>query len=76
MKEGNISQLGDYDLPDIRKAIKRFRHIIEDDQQLKEVFPKGIKHFQVSERRGSKKLEEIPAPSTIKFRRNEEERDH
>ena len=32
--------------PDIRKAIKRFGHIIENDKELKEVFPKSNKHFK------------------------------
>ena len=42
---------------DIRKAFRKFKHIIEDDEELKEIFPKGVSHFQVSERRGSKILQ-------------------
>ena len=42
--------------PDIRKAFRKFKHIIEDDEEFKEIFPKGVSHFQVSERRGSKIL--------------------
>ena len=38
--------------PDIRKAFRKFKHIIEDDEELKEIFPKGVSHFQVSERPG------------------------
>ena len=37
---------------------------------------KVLSIFQVSERRGSKNLKEILVPSTIKFRGNEEERNH
>ena len=37
---------------DIRKALRKFKHIIEDDEELKEIFPKGVSHLQVSERRG------------------------
>ena len=47
--------------PDIRKAFRKFKHIIEDDEELKEVFPKGVSHFQVSERRGSKNIKELLA---------------
>ena len=43
-------------LPDIRKAFKKFGHILENDKEMKEVFPYGVKHFQVSERRSSKIL--------------------
>ena len=38
--------------PDIRKAFRKFKHIIEDDEELNEIFPNGVSHFQVSERRG------------------------
>ena len=41
--------------PDIRKAFSKFRNIFEEDEELQEIFPKGIVHLQVSERRGAKK---------------------
>ena len=34
---------------------RKVKHITVDDEELKEIFPKGVSHFQVSERRGSKK---------------------
>ena len=51
--------------PDVRVAFRKFRSIIEDDDELKKVFPKGIKHLQVSERRRAKNLKEILAPSAF-----------
>ena len=38
--------------PDIRKACRKFKHIIKDYEELKEIFPKRVSHFQVSEKRG------------------------
>ena len=32
---------------------------------MKKVFPYGAKHFQVSEKRGTKNIKEILAPSTV-----------
>ena len=49
--------------PDIRVAFRKFKSRLEDDEELKEIFPKGIKHLQVSERRGAKNMKEILAPS-------------
>ena len=49
--------------PDIRVAFRKFKSILEDDEELKEIFPKCIKHLQVSERRGAKNIKEILAPS-------------
>ena len=49
--------------PDIKTGFKKFKHIIEDDEELKKIFPHGIKHFQVSEKRDSKNIKEILAPS-------------
>ena len=53
--------------PDIKTGFKKFKHIIEDDEELKKIFPHGIKHFQVSEKRGSKNIKEILAPSNTCF---------
>ena len=54
--------------PDIRKAFSKFRNIFEEDEELQEIFPKGIVHLQVSERRGAKNIKELIAPSTMKFK--------
>ena len=53
--------------PDIKTGFKKFKHIIEDDEELKKIFPHGIKHFQFSEKRGSKNIKEILAPSNTCF---------
>ena len=52
---------------DIKTGFKKFKHIIEDDEELKKIFSHGIKHFQVSERRSSKNIKEILAPSNTCF---------
>ena len=61
----------DYELsfPDIKKAFKTFGHILENDEEMKEVFPYGVKHFQVSKKRSSKNIKEILAPSTVALSR-------
>ena len=51
--------------PDIRKAFRKFDHILEHDEKIKKVFPYGAKHFQVSAKRGTKNIKEILAPSTV-----------
>ena len=61
--------------PDIRKAFRKFKHITEDDEELKEIFPKEVSHFQVSERRGSKNIKELLAPLTTRFREIDEDND-
>ena len=60
---------------DIRKAFRKFKHIIEDDEELKEIFPKGVSHFQVSKRRGSKNIKELLTPSMTRFREIDEDND-
>ena len=59
--------VADYEpiFPDIRTAFRKFRSILEEDEDLKVIFPKGIKHLQVSERRSAKNIKEILAPSTF-----------
>ena len=56
--------------PDIWNGFKMFKSIIEEDEEFQEVFPKGIKHFQISERRGATNIKELLAPSNIKFKEN------
>ena len=53
--------------PNIRAAFHKFRNIFEEDEELKLVFPKGVKHLQLSERRGAKNVKEILAPSSYVF---------
>ena len=53
--------------PDIKTGLKKFKHIIEDNEELKKIFPHGIKHFQISEKRGSKNIKEILAPYNACF---------
>ena len=53
--------------PDIHTAFRKFRAIMEEDEELKVIFPKGIKHLQVSKRRSAKNIKEILAPSTFAF---------
>ena len=40
---------------------------MEEDEELKVIIPKGIKHLEVSERRSAKNIKEILAPSTFAF---------
>ena len=54
--------------PDIQKAFPKFRYIFEEDEELQEIFPKGIAHLQMSERRGVKNIKKLIAPSTVKFK--------
>ena len=56
-------------------AFRKFKHIIEDDEELKEIFSKGVSHFQVSEKRGSKNIKELLAPSMTRFREIDEDND-
>ena len=53
--------------PNIRAAFHKFQNIFEEDEELKLVFPKGVKHLQLSERRGAKNVKEILAPSSYVF---------
>ena len=54
--------------PDIRKAFSKCRDIFEEDEELQEIFPKGIVHLKVSVRRGAKNVKELIAPSTVEFK--------
>ena len=49
--------------PDIRKGIRKFQPI-KEDEVLSKVFPKGAKHFQVLEKRGYN-IKELLAPSSV-----------
>ena len=54
----------DPEFPNIRACIKKHEKILEEDPELKELFPKGC--FRVTERRGHKNLKEHLAPSRFK----------
>ena len=53
--------------PDIAKGFRKFKRMLEDDEELMEVFPHGVKHFQVTQKRGCKNMKEILGPSTVKI---------
>ena len=40
--------------PDTRKGFQKFEYIIKEDEVLKELFPKGVRHFQICQKRGFK----------------------
>ena len=52
--------------PNINQAIKKFQHILEEDDLCKQIFPNGT--FRVAYKRGHKNLKELIAPSKISFR--------
>ena len=52
--------------PNINQAIKKFQHILEKDEECKQLFPSGM--FMVAYKRGHKNLKEPLAPSKIAFR--------
>ena len=55
----------DPDFPDIKACIKKHEKILEEDPELKELFPKGC--FRVTERRDHKNLKKHMAPSRFKW---------
>ena len=57
--------------PDIRKGFQKFEHIIKEDEILKEIFPKGVTHFQICRKRGFKNIKEILARSSTKLKLEE-----
>ena len=50
---------------DIRNALHKFTNILMEDEECREVFPKGS--FRVAFKKGHKNLEEIIAPSRSMF---------
>ena len=48
---------------DINKALRKFQHILEDDDQCKQLFPRGT--FRVACKRGHKNLKELIAPARV-----------
>ena len=51
--------------PDIRKALHKFTNVLMEDEECREVFPKGS--FRVAYKKGHKNLKEIIAPSRSVF---------
>ena len=37
-------------LPDIAKGFRKFKRVLEVDEELMELFPHGVKHFQVTQK--------------------------
>ena len=69
-KKINFITTWDPMFPNINQAIKKFQHILEEDDLCKQIFPKGT--FRVAYRRGHKNLKELIAPSKISFRDSKE----
>ena len=55
----------DPEFPDIRKALHKFTNVLMEDEECREVFPKGS--FRVAFKKGHNNLEEIIAPSRSMF---------
>ena len=49
--------------PDINKALRKFQRMLEDDDQCKQLFPRGT--FRVAYKRGHKNLKELIAPARV-----------
>ena len=48
-----------------RKSLQKLERVIKEDAVLSKVFPMGEKHFQVSEKRGSKNIKELLGPFSV-----------
>ena len=69
-KKINFVTTSDPMFPNVNQAIKKFQHILEEDDLCKQIFPKGT--FSVAYQRGHKNLKELIAPSKISFRDSKE----
>ena len=69
-KKINFVTTWDPMFPNINQAIKKFQHILEEDDLCKQIFPKDT--FRVAYKRGHKNLKELIAPSKISFRDSKE----
>ena len=69
-KKINFVTTWDPMFPNISQAIKKFQHILEEDDLCKQIFPKGT--FRVAYKRGHNNLKELIAPSKISFRDSKE----
>ena len=61
----NFVTTWDSAFPDIRKALHKFTNVLMEDEECREVFPKGS--FRVAYKRGHKNLKETIAPSRSVF---------
>ena len=52
---------------DIGAALRQDSQIFTTDEELKRIFPRGIRDFQVSYRRAAKNIKEILAPSKVRL---------
>ena len=59
--------------PCIKSILLKHQHILKNNRELANVFPRGARDFQISERRGSPNIKELLAPSSIRYNANEEE---
>ena len=71
-KKINFVTTWDPMFPDINEALGKFQHILEEDDECRNLFPKGS--FRVSYKRGHKNLKELIAPSKIALPDDCEER--
>ena len=71
-KKINFVTTWDPMFPDINEALGKFQHILEEDDECRNLFPKGS--FRVSYKRGHKNLKELIAPSKIALPDDREER--
>ena len=69
-KKINFVTTWDPMFPNINQAIKKFQHILEEDDLCKQIFPKGT--FRVAYKRGHKNLKELIGPSKISLRDSKE----
>ena len=51
--------------PDIKAVWRKYDHILKNDPELKEIFPNGVKNFQLVYKRGGKNIKELIASPTI-----------
>ena len=49
--------------PDFNKALRKFQHILEDDDQCEQLFPRGT--FRVAYKRDHKNLKELIAQARV-----------
>ena len=71
-KKINFVTAWDPMFPDINEALGKFQHILEEDNECRNLFSKGS--FRVSYKRGHKNLKELIAPSKIALPDDCEER--
>ena len=63
MTKINLVMTWDPKFPAVSRALRKCQYILEEDEECRNLFPKGS--FRVSYRRGHKNLKELLAPSKI-----------